>query len=502
MIITIQQQTLDHIQTIEHYKQVLALLSWDTNTYAPKNSKKQLAKIQSTLATKLHLLQTNSDFRNNLELLLQEDLNELQRKIFNLHLKEFTELSSISIEDIQQFSLKKALTSTNWAIAKLNNNFQLVQDDLKEIIETKKRFANLKNPNLSPYDQLLNEYEPDILTKTIDPLFENIKSTIIPFLNQIRNVNSNLDTSFIKNPFPIEKQKILGKELLKSIGYNFESGQMGVTQHPFSAGIHSGDARLAVKYVGNNVKVGALMTLHEGGHSLYTQNINEKLVDTGLGKYTSMGFHESQSIFWEKIIGKHEEFWKIHFPFLQQHHPEVYKNVSFNQFFFALSEVKPSLTRYEADDITYPLHIIIRYEIEKELFTNEVNVKDLPEIWNAKYKNYLDIRPTNYSEGILQDIHWYSGSFGYFPSYLLGFIYAAQLREAIIKDYPNFDQLIAAGDFSTILQWQTQNIHQFGKLKSSKEILNSLNISEISERPLLEYLIQKYGRLYSTFALK
>lgn len=491
-----QNEIQQHIQLIEHYTQALAILGYDAKTGAPHNSKGQTAKIIGTLSKKLYELQTDSSFGKSIEHLLDKELNEFEKKQYEVQYKTYKRLTSIPSEVYNQLSYLKAKTSAQWGIAKRDNNFNLVKDDLIELININKKVGSLVDDHMSPYDQLLDQFEPNIHTNTIDRLFGNVKNEILPFLHQLKGRNTEHDFSFLKKPFPLEKQRKLATELLKAIDYNFDAGQLRDTLHPFSAGVHPDDARVAIKYVENDVKVAALMTLHEGGHCIYTQNVNKDLVDTGLGRYTSMGLHESQSIFWEKIIGKHKGFWKNHYYLLQNLEPEIYQNISAEQFHLGLHEVKPSLIRYEADDITYPLHIIIRYEIEKALFTDQINVSDLPEIWNDKYESYLGIRPTSDTEGILQDIHWYSGSFGYFPSYLLGFIYAAQLRDAIIHDLPNFDQLIEENRLVTIRKWLTEHIHQYGKLKTSNEILNSLNISGINEQPLLKHLKEKYREIY------
>jgi len=489
------QEAIDHIQLIEHCRQAAAVLFWEAKTGTGIGRKRQYAKVQGTLTKKVIELQTDPRFGRLLQNLLQRDLDEVHRKQFEFHLKNYQYLSSLPVEEFQQFSQKKAAAYSHWASAKRLKDFKLVEKDLADLIETQKRFAYLNNKHEAPYNQLLDRYEPGIHTEKIDCLFKNIKDTTIKLLDRIQKAPVQPDSSFFRRPFPLEKQEQLAHQLLTAIGYRMDAGKLAPTLHPFSSGIHPDDARLAVKYAENDVKSAALMTLHEGGHSLYNQNISKELVDTGLAVYTSMGLHESQAIFWEKMIGKHKGFWKQHFHFFQKLMPEVYSHISLDQFYFSLCEVKPSLIRYEADDITYPLHVIIRYEIEKDLFADKLKVSDLPEVWNDKYRNYLGIVPQNDCEGVLQDVHWYFGLFGYFPSYLIGFIYAAQLREAMIKDMPNFD-VLAQEDLSAILKWKTKHIYQYGKLKTSKEILKDLSINEINEKPLLTYLTQKYEDIY------
>ncbi|MDO6847753.1 carboxypeptidase M32 [Priestia megaterium] len=479
----------EHIATIEHYKQALSLLSWDAKTFAPPNSQKQHATIQGTLSKELYLLQTDPAFAKELQHLQEQNLNQLQQKQVQHYWNIYQKLSAVPLEDYYRFSFLKASTHALWSQAREQNEFKLVEDNLQQLIHTHKRFAEYRNPHLAPYEQLLEEYEPGVSSETIDSLFQQIKDAIFPLLTKIKSSSVTHDTSFLNKPFSIKNQQKLGKHLLTAIGYNFKSGQIGTTPHPFSAGIHSQDARLAVRYDEHDVKLAAFMFSHEGGHSIY-------MLDTGLGAYTSMGLHESQSLFWERIIGKHEGFWRNHAHLFKELEPAIYGDISFETLYFALNEVTPSLIRLQADDLTYLLHIIIRYELERDLFADKLRVSDLSSAWNAKYEAYLGIKPKTDRDGVLQDGHWYGGAFGYFPSYNLGFIYAAQLREAVIKDHPQFDEIISSQNLSLIADWQKQHIHQYGKLKASREILTSLSIDQIDAQPLINYLTKKYERLY------
>ncbi|MEH7428431.1 carboxypeptidase M32 [Priestia megaterium] len=488
--------TKKHISRIEHYKQALSLLSWDAKTSAPLNSQKQHATIQGTLSKELYLLQTDPIFAKELRHLQEQNLNQLQQKQVQHYWNIYQKLSAVPLEDYYQFSVLKASTHALWSQAREQNEFKLVADNLQQLIHMHKRFAEYRNPHLAPYEQLLEEYEPDVSSETIDSLFQQIKDAILPLLTKIKRSSVTHDTSFLNKPFSIENQQKLGKHLLTAIGYNFKSGQIGTTAHPFSAGIHPQDARLAVRYDEHNVKLAAFMFLHEGGHSIYNQQISSDLLDTGLGAYTSMGLHESQSLFWERIIGKHEGFWRNHAHLFKELEPAIYGNISFETLYFALNEVTPSLIRLQADDLIYLLHIIIRYELERDLFADKLRVSDLPSAWNAKYKAYLGIKPETDRDGVLQDGHWYGGAFGYFPSYNLGFIYAAQLREAVIKDNPDFDEIISSQNLSLIADWQKQHIHQHGKLKTPREILTNLSIGRIDAQPLINYLKKKYEGLY------
>ncbi len=230
------------------------------------------------------------------------------------------------------------------------------------------------------------------------------------------------------------------------MGYDFGSGRLDETVHPFATGLNPGDVRITTRYNENDWRMAVFGTIHEGGHALYEQNISKDLIGTPLCTGTSMGIHESQSLFYENILARDRSFWEKNYGLLKEYASGQYDNISLDEFYRAINEAKPSLIRIESDDLTYSLHIIIRYEIEKALFNDEIEVKDLPQIWNDKYEEYLGVRPSIDAEGVLQDVHWSGGSFGYFPSYALGYMYAAQLKNAMLKDIPNYDQLLKSGD--------------------------------------------------------
>ncbi len=284
---------------------------------------------------------------------------------------------------------------------------------------------------------------------------------------------------------------------MKQLGYDFDAGRLDETVHPFAMGITIGDVRITTKYDENDFRSAIFGTIHECGHALYEQNFDKKLEGLPVAEGTSMGIHESQSLFYEQFVGHNENFWKYNFDLLKKHSSNQFNNIELEDFLRAINASKPSLIRIEADELTYPLHIMIRYEIEKELFNGNLEVKDLPRVWNEKYKEYLGVTPENDGEGVLQDVHWSGGSFGYFPSYALGYIYAAQLKIAMLKDIPNFDELLLKGEFSPILHWLTENVHKHGKMKNPLEIIQDTTGEGLNAKYLADYLEEKYSKLYN-----
>lgn len=283
---------------------------------------------------------------------------------------------------------------------------------------------------------------------------------------------------------------------MSELGYDFDAGRLDETVHPFEITLNRNDVRVTTKYDEHDFRTAIFGTIHECGHAIYEQNISQEYEGTLLCSGTSMGIHESQSLFYENFVGRNKGFWSRYFTKLKDHSKEQFNDVSLDEYYVAINESKPSLIRIEADELTYCLHIMIRYEIEKGLFNDDISVEELPQIWNEKYEEYLGITPPNDAQGVLQDVHWAGGSFGYFPSYALGYMYAAQIKNAMLKDLPNFDELIETGQFEEIKDWLTYKIHQFGRTKQPLEIMNDVTGEELNAQHLIEYLEEKYQKIY------
>src|SRR5699024_4253000 len=304
-----------------------------------------------------------------------------------------------------------------------------------------------------------------------------------------------VDSSLLLKQFPKQAQKDFSLAVLDKMGYDFDAGRLDETIHPFAIGINPNDVRVTTRYDEMDFRTAVFGTIHEGGHALYEQNIDPDLYQTVLASGASMGIHESQSLFWEIFVGRSHSFWESHFELFKKYAPESFQLLDFERFYSAINEVKPSMIRIEADELTYSLHIIIRYELEKELIDGDLQVKDLPEAWNAKMEEYLGIRPENDLEGLLQDIHWAAGDIGYFPTYALGYMYAAQIYNAINADI-NLDQMIRFGDFEPIKAWLTEKIHRHGKMKQPLELIEQVTGEGLNPDHLIQYLTDKYSEIY------
>ncbi|MGB9943591.1 carboxypeptidase, partial [Bacillus subtilis] len=423
-------------------------------------------------------------------------LSEDTKKAVELAKKEYEENKKIPEAEYKEYVILCSKAETAWEEAKGKSDFSLFSPYLEQLIEFNKRFITYWGYQEHPYDALLDLFEPGVTVKVLDQLFTELKEAVIPLVKQVTASGNKPDTSFLTKAFPKEKQKELSLYFLQELGYDFDGGRLDETVHPFATTLNRGDVRVTTRYDEKDFRTAIFGTIHECGHAIYEQNIDEALSGTNLSDGASMGIHESQSLFYENFIGRNKHFWTPYYQKIQEASPEQFKDISLDDFVRAINESKPSFIRVEADELTYPLHIIIRYEIEKAIFSNEVSVEDLPSLWNQKYQDYLGITPQTDAEGILQDVHWAGGDFGYFPSYALGYMYAAQLKQKMLEDLPEFDALLERGEFHPIKQWLTEKVHIHGKRKKPLDIIKDATGEELNVRYLIDYLSNKYSNLY------
>jgi carboxypeptidase Taq len=331
----------------------------------------------------------------------------------------------------------------------------------------------------------------------LDEVFAALKAGLIPLIQSVQQSDSKPETGFLRQTFDKAKQREFSMFILREMGYDFQAGRLDESVHPFATGLNPGDVRITTHFLQDDVTFALFGTIHEGGHALYEQNISEELIGTNLGTGTSMGIHESQSRFWENKIGSSRPFWHKYFSEFQRIFAGQFDDVSAEQFYRGINEAKPSLIRIKADELTYNLHIIIRYEIEKELIGGAVSVSDLPALWNEKYEQYLGIRPSHDGEGVLQDVHWAGGAFGYFPSYSLGNMYAAQFLRKMRGAIPELEGLIANGILAPIKDWLTENVYKYGKLEDPSEIMIRVTGEALNPNDLIDYLSKKYKDIYN-----
>ncbi|WP_128895353.1 carboxypeptidase M32 [Longirhabdus pacifica] len=485
---------------INYYGEAISLMYWDLRTHAPKNSVKARSQSIGLLSTEQFKLSTSDEMGTLLESCSEEQtfakLSEMDQKLVKMLKKQYDRSKKIPTEMYQKFVELTTTAESVWEDAKGDADFASFQPYLEEIVEYNKKFAEIWGYEDNPYNALIEDYETGMTVETLDRVFAQVKERIVPLVAKVREAEQP-DTSFLKQPLDIEQQKKLGEFVLKEIGYDFQSGRIDETVHPFMIDINHGDIRVTTAYKENDFMFSFGSTAHEGGHALYEQNIAEKLAGTSLCSGTSMGIHESQSRFWENQIGLSYEFWEKYYSKLKEFFPGKFDDVALDDFYAAINQAAPNLIRIEADELTYNLHIMIRYELEKSLISGELKVADLPQAWNKKYEEYLGITPSHDGEGVLQDVHWSGGSFGYFPTYSLGNMYAAQITHVMKQEMPAYEQHIREGNFSPIKAWLTDKVYRHGKMLTPNELIQDIAGEELNPQYLIEYMEEKFTKIYN-----
>ncbi|WP_379129790.1 carboxypeptidase M32 [Paenibacillus sp. sgz500958] len=485
---------------ISGYNEAIGLLHWDLRTGAPRKGAEIRSRTLGMLSGEGFRLETSEEMGELTEFFsrpaVMNQLTDQQNKIVKDCRKEYERSKSIPPERFEEYSILAANAQTKWEEAKDSNDFASFQPFLEKIVEFKKEFIGFWGVKDTPYDTLLDLYEPDLTVAKVDEVFSRLRARLVPLVEAITASPNKPDTGFLSRIFEKEQQEKFGLFILGQMGYDFEAGRLDESVHPFATGLNPGDVRITTSYLLDNVTSAIFSSLHEGGHALYEQNINKDLVGTPLAQGASMGIHESQSRLWENMIGRSLPFWQRYFADLQQHFPVQLAGVTVEEFYRAINSVANSFIRIEADELTYNLHIIVRYEIEKLIFNEGLEVKDLPSVWNAKYQEYLGITPPSDSLGVLQDVHWSGGDFGYFASYSLGNMYAAQIMHTLRKELPDFDELIASGNLLPIKEWLTGKIYVYGKSLTPSEIIEQVTGEPLNPDYLADYLEAKYTELY------
>lgn len=490
-------QFLDYVKKMTAYNEALSLMFWDLRTGAPKKGVEQRSEVIGMISSEVFRMSTSEEMAAYIAKLSgQGGLSDVTLKTLEECKKDYDRNKKIPAEEYREYVILQSKAESVWEEAKSNSDFEMFRPYLEKLVDMNKRFLGYWGYEGNKYNTLLDMYEPGVTVETLDQVFGQLRENIVPLVQQISESKNKPETSFLFEHFAKDKQRSFSLEILEQMGYDFKSGRLDETVHPFAIGLNPGDVRVTTKYDEGDFRTAVFGTIHEGGHALYEQNISSDLVGTPLCTGTSMGIHESQSLFYENFVGRHYSFWKKNYQLLKKYASGQFDHVPLDDFYRAINESKPSLIRIEADELTYPLHIIIRYEIEKGLFNDEIEVKDLPRIWNEKYEQYLGVKPENDAEGVLQDVHWAGGSFGYFPSYALGYMYAAQLKNRMLQDLPNYDRLLEEGNLLPIKEWLTKNVHQYGKMKKPLEILKDVTGEGLNAQYLVNYLYEKYGEVY------
>lgn len=476
----------------------LILFEWDNETLAPEEAGKYTARVQGALSEAYQEIMTGEKIKRLLEQCRKETgLSEAERAIIREAQEEYDRLVRIPPKEYRAYQELVAESARVWAKAKEQQDFAAFAPVLKEIIFYQKRFAGYRaKDGQKLYDVMLDDYEKGFSMKKLDEFFGLLKEELVPFLKKVTQSRTEIRDDFLTGDYPEEKQRELAEFLAEYVGFDFKRGVLAQSAHPFTTNLHNHDVRLTTHYK-KRVDSSLFSVIHEAGHGIYELGVADELTQTLAGQGASMGMHESQSRFFENMIGRNEAFWEPIYKKLQELFPKELGKVSREEFVRAVNKVQPGLIRTEADELTYSLHVLVRYELEKMLIEENLNVEKLPELWADKYEEYLGVRPQNPAEGVLQDIHWAQGSFGYFPSYALGSAFAAQMLQ-FMKKSMDFEELLRKGEIEVIRHVLKRHIHRFGKMRDSRQLLRDMTGEDFEPRYYVKYLKEKYSRLYQT----
>jgi carboxypeptidase Taq len=489
-----------HYAISSNYQYMQSVASFDQQTIAPKNANavNHRSKAFGFFALKSFEHNTSEDYKQlvaDLEA-VQDQLSPVMKRRLQLVRKELDVLNKIDPQEYQAYAMLLTKAQVAWEEAKESNNFAHYAPYLEDILGYVRKFAGYRQTTPGPlYNVLLDEYEEGSTMALLDGFFSTLRKRIVPLLQKIQASNVVIKDDFLSKHYPKNDQLAFAEYLLPILGYDLGSGALAQSAHPFSSSLSPYDVRVTTHVYEDNFASSLFSTAHEAGHGIYEQNIGDALKETNLGGGAAMSIHESQSRFYENIVGRSLGFLKTIYPALQEQFPSQLQGVTVEEFYKAINQAKTSFIRTESDELTYSLHIMIRYELEKQLISGTLAVKDLPAAWNKLYEEYLGITPPNDKLGCLQDVHWSGGAFGYFPSYALGNAISMQLVNKM-NETINVDQIIASGKLDPLKEWFTNNIYVHGKLYPPFELLEKVTGEPLNPNYYCDYLEAKFGAIY------
>lgn len=476
----------------------IAVLNWDQEIYLPEKGSHIRAQQIATLSGIAHELSVEPTLGRLINRLsLNNKLNEHQRRNIEESKKSFEKQQKFSTDFVMRMSQTTSVAFQAWQKARAADDFALFEPALTRMVDLQREKAQLLGGNNTahPYDALADEFEPGITTTQLDALFADVREQLSGYIATIFAQPPVAD-QWLYQHYDRQKQWDYGIQTLKQMGYDFDAGRQDVSSHPFTTSFSPLDVRVTTRINERNFNEMLWSCIHEGGHALYEQGLNPDEYGLPMGEAISLGIHESQSRLWENNVGRSLPYWKANYPALQQTFPDQLGNVSLQDFYRSINKVAPSLIRTNADELTYHFHILIRYEIEKGLIEGSIAVKDLPDIWNARYKTYLHIDVPSNQQGVLQDIHWSHGGFGYFPTYSLGSFYGAQFFAQAQRDVPTLIADIETGNMLPLLQWLRDKIHQHGKFYNSEQLCRAITGEPLNFSYFMQYAKAKYCDIY------
>ncbi len=491
---------LDLSKEISLLNSCMSLLDWDQKTYIPKEGVENRGNQLALLAGMSHQKATSPEIGDFLKQLEGGSLASAPDSFEAANIREikhsYDKLVKIPKSLVEELTRVTTVAHEVWADAREKSDFSIFLPYLEKIIKLKLQQAEAVGYEKHPYDALLDDFEPGATIEKVASVFADFRQELVDLVKAIADSGKRPDTSILLQDYPVDRQNSFSREAAAAIGYDFEKGRLDVTVHPFCTGIGPGDVRITTRYNPNHFGQAFFGVLHEAGHGIYEQGLDPERYGTPGGDAVSLGIHESQSRMWENLVGRSRSFWKHFFPKAQKIYPQALGDVEFDDFYFAINEAKPSFIRVEADEVTYNLHILVRFEIEQAFFSGDLLPKDIPGAWNEKFKSYFNLTPPDDAQGCLQDVHWSAGYIGYFPTYALGNLYSAQFFAQAKKELGDLDEQFARGEFANLRKWLKEKIHRQGQRYRAEKLVEVVTGKPLSHRPQMDYLKTKYGQLY------
>ncbi|MFW5973251.1 MAG: carboxypeptidase M32 [Bacteroidota bacterium] len=492
------EKLTDRLGRIADLNSSAAVLEWDQETYMPEGAAEARAFQLATLREFAHELLMADETAALIEAAEDEttDDESFSQPLLRVARRDYERSTRIPAPLIANIAAVSARAKEAWKHARAQDDFAVFAPHLDRILELTLEKAEAVGYDDHPYDALLDEFEPDMRTAEVQRVFHALRGDLVPIVEAIRQ-SGQVDDSFLHQHYDRDLQWQFGMDVIRELGYDFRHGRQDYSAHPFSTAFAISDVRITTRINERYFPTGFFGTLHEMGHALYEQGIDRRFERTPLADGTSLSTHESQSRLWENQIGRSRAFWTRYFPKLKEKFPGALAGVDLDAFYRGVNRVEPSLIRVEADEVTYSLHIMLRFEIETELVTGRMRVQDIPEAWNDRMEDYLGIRPPSQADGALQDIHWSLAAIGYFPTYALGTLISSQMFDAAERDLGDIDAQVERGEYEPLRDWLRNQVHRWGRARSTSEILQQTTGGGLDATPWLTYIRRKYGDIYS-----
>jgi carboxypeptidase Taq len=483
-------QLKERFARITDLERISRVLGWDQQTKMPPAGWRHRGEHLATLRRIHHESLTADEIGRLLDEAGELDPETDDGAFLRLARRDYEKAVQVPTELRAEMTRLSTEARTIWVKARAESDFELFRPALEQTYALRNEYVDCFDAVDEPYDILLDDFEPETTTAEVAEVFAELKAELVPLIAELRN--EDVDDSFMTGHFPIDAQERLAREVVTLFGFRDDTWRLDPTEHPFASGAGVDDIRITTHYDPETMK-SFFSTMHEYGHGLYSQQLPRHLERLPVGGPCSLGIHESQSRMWENLVGRSRPFWEFFYPRAQEAFPEQLGGVELERFLAGVNRVKPSLIRIKADEVTYGMHIILRFELEQDLIHGRVAVADLPEVWNERMHEYLGVDVPNDAQGVLQDTHWASGSIGYFSTYLLGTVMSVQIWQKILEDVPDLEERVERGEFAALREWLGGHVHSLGRKFPPQETLRRATGSTIDPKPYIAYLRTKYG---------